>query len=151
MTWSRDAVAPRVADVELAGLITDYGGVLDTSASDGGEVLIDVIERLRAAGIGAALLSNADTLPRDQYGPDLGRLFDRIVLSGEVGIAKPELEIYRKTARLLGLDEQRCVFVDDLASNVAAAVDVGMVGVLHRDLGTTCFELEILFGIDRSD
>lgn len=102
-----------------------------------------LVRRARAAGLRTALLSNS-------WGNDYScegwtDLFDAVVLSGEVGMRKPEPEIFRHTARLLGLDPAECVFVDDLPGNVAGAVAVGMVGVHHIDYATTAAELEVLF------
>lgn len=105
----------------------------------------EIVRRVRAAGSKTALLSNSWGLdyPRDEW-PEL---FDCTVISGEVGLRKPDPEIYQLTARRLGLPPQECVMVDDFAANVRGAVAVGMVGVLHRSVEQTVAELEILFGL----
>jgi len=72
-------------------------------------------------------------------------MFDVVVISGEVGMRKPEPGIYMHTASLLGVEPSECVFVDDLAHNIAAAVEVGMVGVHHTAYDATLMELEALF------
>ena len=72
-------------------------------------------------------------------------MFDVVVISGEVGMRKPEPAIYLHTAELLGLPPSACVFVDDLAHNIEAAVAVGMVGVHHTSYASTLLELEALF------
>jgi putative hydrolase of the HAD superfamily len=109
------------------------------------EGMIGVVRRARQAGLRTALLSNSwandyDHLPTPE-------LFDAAVISGEVGLRKPEPEIYRLAAARLGVPPNRCVFVDDLAPNVRGAVAVGMVGVHHIDTETTAAELEALFGV----
>ena len=64
------------------------------------------------------------------------RLFDDIVCSAEVGMAKPEPAIYVLAAERLGLEPRECVFVDDLDTNVEAARQVGMQAVLFsKDKG----------------
>ena len=65
---------------------------------------------------------------------DIGihHLFDDIVCSAEVGMAKPEPAIYELAAERLGLEPRECVFVDDLDTNVDAARQVGMQAVLFR-------------------
>lgn len=80
------------------------------------------------------LLSNADSSLPDRLENGLGiwGLFDAVVCSAEVGVAKPELAIYRLAAERLGLPPEACVFVDDHAPNVAAAEQCGMRGVLFR-------------------
>jgi putative hydrolase of the HAD superfamily len=111
--------------------------------------MLDVVRRVRAAGHKTALLSNSWGLDYPREGWD--ELFDVTVISGEVGMRKPEPEIYELCARLLGLTPQSCVFVDDLAPNVKGAAAVGMIGVLHRTHDETVAELEVLLGIDLSD
>jgi epoxide hydrolase-like predicted phosphatase len=109
------------------------------------EGMVGVVARARAAGLRTALLSNSWG---NEYDRELlDRLFDTVVISGEVGLRKPEPEIYRLTASRLGVDPAQCVFVDDLAPNVRGAVAVGMVGVHHIDTETTVTELEALFEV----
>jgi putative hydrolase of the HAD superfamily len=81
-----------------------------------------------------SVLSNADVSLRARLGqePDVMELFDDIVVSAEVGMAKPEPEVFRLAARRLGCPPAECVFVDDWDVNVAAARDVGMAAVLYR-------------------
>jgi epoxide hydrolase-like predicted phosphatase len=102
-----------------------------------------LVRRAHETGLRTALLSNSwgNTYPRDGW----DEMFDAVVISGEVGMRKPEPRIYRHTAALLGAQPADCVFVDDLPINVAGAVEVGMVGVLHTDYDATADELEVLF------
>jgi 2-haloacid dehalogenase len=60
--------------------------------------------------------------------PAIGRL-EGIVVSGEVGLAKPDPEIFRLTVETFGLDPARTVFVDDSLPNVRAAQGVGLHAV----------------------
>ena len=85
--------------------------------------LIGAVRSARAAGIRTALLSNADG-PGEPI-PWLDALFDVLVFSGDVGVAKPDAEIYRLTVTRLGLQPGECVFVDDLAVNMRGAVAPG--------------------------
>lgn len=103
-----------------------------------------LVLRARGAGLKTALLSNSwgNDYPREQF----AALFDVTVISGEVGLRKPDPRIYRLTAERLGLDPTECVFVDDLAPNVRAATEVGMVGVRHTDTRATTAEVEALLG-----
>ena len=91
----------------------------------------------------AALELWGNSYPRDGW----DELFDVVVISGEVGMRKPEPEIFTHTLDLIGLAAAECVFVDDLAHNVAAAVELGFVGVRHRSYDETATELEALFGL----
>lgn len=103
-----------------------------------------LVRRARTLGLKTALLSNSwgNTYPRDGW----SEMFDHVVISGEVGMRKPDAEIYVFTANLLGLNPEECVFVDDLPLNVHGAVNVGMAGVVHSQYETTKAELEAIFG-----
>lgn len=107
----------------------------------------EIVERVRAHGVRTALLSNSwgvDGYPVEQ----LESLFETIVISGEVGLRKPDPEIYRLTAERLDLQPESCVFIDDLDRNVEAAEQVGMLGILHTDIEETVAVLESAFGIE---
>lgn len=116
----------------FAGLRTDPG-------------MVDVVLRTRQAGVRTGLLSNSWGLEYPREGWD--RLFDVVVISGEVGLRKPDPAIYELAAQRLGLPPEQVVFVDDLPSNVQGAVAAGMIGIRHRDLDSTVEELEILLGL----
>lgn len=61
-----------------------------------------------------------------------------------VGVRKPDPEVFRRVAGMLGLATQACVVVDDLAANVRDARAAGAVVVQHADPGVTVAEVEIL-------
>jgi epoxide hydrolase-like predicted phosphatase len=110
--------------------------------------MVAVVLAARAQGIRTALLSNSWGLDYDRTGWD--KLFDAVVISGEVGLRKPEPEIYLLAAERLGLPPEECVFVDDLAPNVRGAADVGMVGVHYAHHERAVTELRELLGIELS-
>lgn len=106
--------------------------------------MYQVIRELRQRGIRTALLSNSwgnDGYPRQ----DFPGLFDAVVISGEVGMRKPEPRIFLHTAGLLEVDPAHCVFVDDLEANVKAAAGCGMTGVHHTLPADTISRLTELF------
>jgi epoxide hydrolase-like predicted phosphatase len=108
--------------------------------------MMTMLRRAQRAGLRLALLSNSwgEHYPEHRW----KGLFDTVVISGRVGMRKPEPRIYRHTAELLRLEPAACVMVDDMPHNVRGAVDVGMVGVLHESFEQTRTELEAVF--DRS-
>jgi putative hydrolase of the HAD superfamily len=80
-----------------------------------------------------AILSNSDAaLPGRLRESDIDGLFDVVICSAEVGLAKPDPAIYRLAADRLGLTPGACVFVDDAEPNVAAAETVGMRAIHFR-------------------
>ncbi len=105
--------------------------------------MVALVRDVRASGVRTALVSNSwgNDYPRD----DWDSLFDAVLISGEVGLRKPEPGIYLLAAERLGVPPTQCVFVDDLPPNVRGAVALGMVGVHHVDPATTRRELEALF------
>jgi putative hydrolase of the HAD superfamily len=108
--------------------------------------MLDLIRALRQAGLRTALLSNSwgsDDYPRHLF-PDL---FDVVVISAEVGMRKPEERIFRHTAALLGLEPEECVFIDDVAANIAAGEAIGLIGVHHTEPGPTVVRLTELLGV----
>jgi epoxide hydrolase-like predicted phosphatase len=109
--------------------------------------MIEAVRRARAAGFKTCLLSNSWG-NRDSYRFEhFDTLFDAVVISGEVGLRKPDPEIYALAAREVEVPPERCVFVDDIAANVRGAVAAGMVGVHHTDTNITLAELEALLGL----
>jgi epoxide hydrolase-like predicted phosphatase len=113
------------------------------------EPMVAAVRAARAGGIRTGLISNSWST--SHYDRDLlAELFDAIVISGEVGLHKPQPEIYRLAAARLGVPPQRCVFVDDLRQNCVAAEGVGMTAILHRDPGATVARLEELLGFRAS-
>ena len=121
----------------LRGLVVDYGGVL----TEGPEVL-DVVRRARAAGHPAALVSDAHAVP-DACAAE----FDVLVLGPVLGVRKPDPEVFRRTAGLLGLAPEECVVVDDAVANVRGARAAGAVVVHHVDPAATVAEVEILLDL----
>jgi putative hydrolase of the HAD superfamily len=123
-------------------------GLLDRmfAASVPVPAMYDTIRTLRRAGYSTALLSNSwgcDEYPR----ADFPALFDAVVISAEVGMRKPEEEIFQHAARTLGLEPAECVFIDDIGANIAAAQACGMTGVHHTDAVTTAAALQDLLGV----
>jgi putative hydrolase of the HAD superfamily len=109
------------------------------------EAMYALIRDLRAKGLRTALLSNSwgdASYPR----ADFPSLFDAVVISSEVGMRKPEARIFAHTARLLGVPPAECVFIDDIAANIAAAEAAGMTGIHHQDPDTTAARLAELLG-----
>ncbi len=104
-----------------------------------------LVRRAKVQGISTALLSNSwgNSYPDHLF----NGMFDTVVISGEVGMRKPEERIYRHTLELIDLQPQACVFIDDLRHNVEAAVSLGMVGIHHTNYADTAAELDALFGV----
>lgn len=134
-----EALRLKGAHVVADGLLTRMlAGLADTR-----DDMVNLVRRARGLGIRTAMLSNSwgEHYPEHAW---VGA-FDAVVISGRVGMRKPDPEIFEHTAGLLELSPKQCVMVDDLQRNIDAAVAAGMVGVLHRSYDETLAELEILF------
>jgi putative hydrolase of the HAD superfamily len=88
---------------------------------------IDLIRRLRPP-YRTAVLSNADSTLKQRLrdAQNVIDLFDDVVCSADVGVAKPEPKIYAIAAERIGLPADECVFIDDLERNLEAAAAAGM-------------------------
>lgn len=88
---------------------------------------VAIVDELRRAGLATYALSNwsAEKFPvaRARFG-FLG-WFDGIVISGEVGICKPDPRIYRAFLDRFPVDPARAIYVDDHEPNVVAAAEAG--------------------------
>jgi HAD superfamily hydrolase (TIGR01509 family) len=59
--------------------------------------------------------------------------FHKVFLSVDLGMQKPDREIYKKVVDNLGCSSENIIFIDDKPENVQAALDFGMIGFLFND------------------
>ena len=62
-------------------------------------------------------------------------LFDGIVISSEIGLAKPGHEIFEYTLKKFGLKGAECLFLDDNPKNVWAARECGIQAAWYKEPG----------------
>lgn len=130
-----------VLGVSPAGLVQRLFAGLEPN-----EPLYAAVEAAHAAGIRTGLISNS----WGTEGYDLerfARIFDALVISGELGMRKPAPEIYAIGAERLGLPPEQCVMVDDLGGNLKPAAAMGMATVKHVHTPDTVSTLEELLGV----
>jgi putative hydrolase of the HAD superfamily len=111
--------------------------------------MIEAVRRAHEAGIKTGLISNSWG-PSGYSSVELGHMFDAVLISGEVGMRKPDAEIFLHAAKLLGLEPGECVFVDDLEQNAEGARAVGMEAIVHRSARFTLPKLEEFLGVSLS-
>jgi putative hydrolase of the HAD superfamily len=87
---------------------------------------------VHASGVKTAILSNGvpEVMARVRADRPLAELFDVVVVSYELGHAKPDREIYEATLSKLGVAPRDALFVDDRGENIAAADTLGL-GTFH--------------------
>jgi len=88
---------------------------------------VEILRELLDAGVRVIALSNwaADTFPQALERFAFLGWFEGIVISGEVGVGKPDPRIFEALLTRFGLDAADAVFVDDSPANVAAAARLG--------------------------
>lgn len=103
---------------------------------------------VRDRGVRTGLLSNS--WGTEGYPSDLlDAHFDTVVVSAEVGMRKPDPDVFGLAAERLGVPLDQCVFVDDLDLNVAAAREAGMTAVHHDgDEDRVLAEVSAALGVD---
>jgi len=92
---------------------------------------VAILRRLKAAGYPLYGLTNysAEKCRQDIRPFDHFALFDDIVISGEVGVCKPDPAIYRLLLNRIGRRPEECIFIDDMPANVAGAEALGITGL----------------------
>jgi epoxide hydrolase-like predicted phosphatase len=109
------------------------------------DAMIQLVRSLRPR-YKVAMLSNIGRgVINELFTPqELNELFDTVVLSSEVGIVKPNPQVYELVADRLGVLPEECVMIDDLPINVSGAQDVGMSGLVCTSAEQCKTDLQIL-------
>jgi epoxide hydrolase-like predicted phosphatase len=96
--------------------------------------VVELIKKLRK-NYRVILLSNSPSgllrglLQED----DLEKYFDEIIISSEVGLIKPNAEIFQLTLKRVELRPEECIFIDDSEKNTAASEAVGIKAILYTN------------------
>src|SRR3954463_1771525 len=120
-----------------AGVVDDWGLALtgDAFLAEFREWLVgplpgaeDLVAQTRATGVTVAVLSNTNKV---HWEAGAGRwplvgMFDRAFLSFEVGMVKPDPEIFQRVIEDLDVDAEQVLFLDDNRINVDAARAAGL-------------------------
>ena len=127
-----DAIRERV----LAAHGDAVAGALDEWEANVGLVDTEMLAVLRSTRghSTVALLSNGTTrLRRDLHVLDLLDEFDHVFNTAELGISKPDPEVYRVVCGHLGVEPAAALFVDDRSENVDGAMAAGLRAHQHRN------------------
>ncbi|MBI6303994.1 glucose-1-phosphatase [Proteus mirabilis] len=101
--------------------------------------VIDIMNKLREQGHRVVVLSNTNRLHQDywpQHYPEIAASADFLYLSQDIGMRKPDPEVYKYVLQSEGVEAQDAVFFDDLQTNVDAAIALGIQGVHVVDKNT---------------
>ncbi len=99
------------------------------------EETVAAIHAAHKAGIPLYVLSNMHKHSWDYLSTtfDFWACFTGVVISSDIGLIKPEAEIYRHVLQTHSLVAEETVFIDDMHVNIAAAKEAGMHGVVLTD------------------
>jgi 2-haloacid dehalogenase len=141
--WAQAIAELSAQHPDKAELIAAYRGRWHEMLNGPIAGTVAILEELDAAGTALFALTNwsAETYPyAEQLYPFLGR-FRAVVVSGRIGLIKPDAAIYRHAIARFGVVPERTLFIDDSARNVAGASAVGLRALcftgpeaLRRDL-----------------
>jgi 2-haloacid dehalogenase len=99
------------------------------------EGTVDVLGELRTAGVRLVALSNwsAEMFPvaRERFG--FLAWFEGIVISGDVGVNKPDRRIFEHLVERFGIEPAAALFIDDSSANVEAATAIGFRAIQFTD------------------
>ncbi|HUE98675.1 MAG TPA: HAD family phosphatase [Anaerolineales bacterium] len=104
--------------------------------------LLEYIRSLRDT-YKTGLISNAwgdlrDFIVREKFDDT----FDKMIISAEVGVAKPEPKIFQIALEQFGVSPNEAVFVDDFHVNIEGCEKVGMKGIYFKDPETALKQLK---------
>lgn len=107
---------------------------------------VEILHKVMYAGHDITLLTNfaADTFGEARQRFDFLDKTRGVTVSGEVGLIKPDVEIYNHHAAAFDLDTGATLFIDDSEKNVAGAISAGWQAVHFRDAETLKDDLERL-------
>ena len=111
----------------------------------------ELLKRLRHNGYRVPVLSNhGSEWAREVVKKlELEKFCDPILISAEIGLAKPDPEIYAFTLRAVERSEapEKCIFIDDKSANVTNAMAAGIKAIKY--IGIKPLEEELLrFGVN---
>lgn len=123
------------------GAEVDLWDVLIKMANGGrlvNEQVVDLLAQVKQAGYHTGIVTNNVKEFSDAWKSLIPmHHVDAVIDSAFEGIRKPNPEIFRRAIQKLSnikpdatIDASRCVFLDDVPSNVQSAIDLGMQGIV---------------------
>ena len=107
----------------------------------------DIVSECRSKVAVGLMTNGTSRLESDLKALELRTLFDVVVNSAEIGLAKPDTGIYQAALRLVNIRPEETFFTDDGEDNVEAARHLGWVThhfINHQDLRRSLVEARVL-------
>jgi len=123
-------VGRRVGDLGAAEEWMSDRGTVDAT-------LLAEVDELRSRGHGVAILTNGtDTIAEEMKALGINARFDAIFSSADLGVAKPDPQVFEKVATALDIDPAKVFFTDDTQRKLRGAVEIGMTARLFEGIET---------------
>ena len=125
MSCRHSALRPQIERIMRA--FNDHLQVMDEG--------VEALRACKAHGKRCYVLSNYAADPFDasfRKHPEIFSLFDGMVVSGRLGLIKPDQRIFQHLIDMYKLNPERTLFIDDSAANIECALHCGLQA-LHFD------------------
>ena len=125
-------------------LIEAYGARFDEMLKGPIEGSVAILESLHQRGVALYALSNwsGETFPLAERRFQFLKLFRGMVISGEVGVIKPDPRIFQTLLERHRIEAEDAVYIDDNPRNAEAARALGIHGIHFTDPPKLRRELE---------
>ncbi|MEH6550489.1 MAG: HAD family phosphatase [Pseudomonadales bacterium] len=137
------------------GLEVDIYDVFMAMAANGGGLrdnLVEYTAKIKGAGLITGIITNNVLEFKDHWRSMLAveELFDFVVDSSEVGMRKPNPDIFHHALALAGVDAGEAIFLDDFLGNVQAAQALDITAIhVDGDGKKTVTDLDKYLGLQR--
>jgi len=134
-SFSEAAALLRAQHPQHAELIEAYGARFDEMMKGPIDGSVAILQALHDRGVPLYALSNwsAETYPQAARRFDFLRLFRGLVISGEVGVIKPDQRIFRILLERHRIAPAEAVYIDDNPRNAEVARALGLHGIHFTD------------------
>src|SRR4051812_41143374 len=115
--------------------------------------MVEALKRISARFKTGCITNN---LPANAIGSQSGRtlyvaevmvLFNHVIESAKIGLRKPDPRIYQMMVEALGVDPNKCIYLDDLGVNLKPARAMGMTTIKVLSASQALGELEAATGL----
>ena len=132
--WDEAVVALASEFPHRRDLIRAYPEQWEKSITGPIEGTVRILHGLHDAGYELVGLTNwsAQTFAPTRAKHKFFEVFDHIIVSGEVGLVKPDPAIFRLTLQRTNRAADQCLFIDDSSTNIDAAAALGFHTILFQ-------------------
>ena len=131
-----------MTELATRAVIFDYFGVLANEFGRPDREVIRFITDKLDGKYKLAVLSNMSNATAGEMLGDSAGLFDQVLTSGDLGVAKPDSRAFLIAANQLGEVTDCCLMIDDSQVNCAVAEELGMRAIIYDNLEQLQRELE---------